>query len=175
MPSDTLSALIASVCEAEAIKKLHPLPWEYADEERRSVVFDAEGRVVCVVSHGQMFVGPYPNDVVNALGELIARLFPLCDAIEELQRELQSQLAASNAIFLSLEWTGDGYEWNPTHGHYVEAPHDAVARGAAAYRAELERLQRENAELRATIKGLRENGVPPAVRYVPVTLENPNA
>ena len=63
-------------------------------------------------------------------------------SIELLRKELEEQRAASNAIFAGLEWTGDGYEWNPKHGDYREAPYDAVARGAQEYQKEMSRMRK---------------------------------
>lgn len=69
--------------------------------------------------------------------------------------QLDATLAACNAIMDGLEWTGDGYDWNPKHGHYVERPRDAVARGAAAYRKEREQLKRDNLILRESVEQLQ--------------------
>jgi hypothetical protein len=66
-----------------------------------------------------------------------------------LQLERDHALAACNEVFSGMEWTGDGYSWNPKSGDYRERVVDPVERGARKIMEELATLRAENNRLTA--------------------------
>lgn len=55
--------------------------------------------------------------------------------LAEAERQRDDAMAHYNEIASGLEWTGDGYAWNPKHGDYRERIDDAVRRGVDARKA----------------------------------------
>lgn len=74
------------------------------------------------------------------------------DAINNLVAERDAANAACNEVLNSLEWSGDGYEWNPPHGDYREQPTEALNRGMRAHNERLAaaNYERNLAQLQAT-------------------------
>jgi hypothetical protein len=60
------------------------------------------------------------------------------------------------AVITALEWTGDGYEWNPAEGDYRERPLDAIERHAKKIRDELKSLKSQLSAKEDQIKELKE-------------------
>ena len=75
--------------------------------------------------------------------------------VRELEEERKTWLkgnAACVEVLNGLEWTGDGYVWNPQHGDYLERVIDALNRGKRAHLATLQAHARENERLREALK-----------------------
>lgn len=69
-------------------------------------------------------------------------------ATADLTRERDEALAACAQVEFGLQWTGDGFEWNPALGDYRESPGDAIARGSRLMLAELDDTRAELAALK---------------------------
>ena len=83
--------------------------------------------------------------------------FPaLLDHIAALTAERDEANIACNVVLNSLEWTGDGYSWNPTHGDYREQPFEALNRGVRETVAQLTTLTDENARLKREVEEAKE-------------------
>lgn len=94
--------------------------------------------------------------------------------VARLQAELDTANAACNEVLNSLEWSGDGYEWNPPHGDYRELPMEALRRGQRAHTEQLRLLnidvassEAEAAKYLETIDRIDQTLRVDAAEYVP--------
>jgi hypothetical protein len=75
----------------------------------------------------------------------------------EAEKERDSANAACNEVLNSLEWSGDGYEWNPPNGDYRESPMVALSRGQRKHVAALTAAQARIAELEGLLQRIESN------------------
>lgn len=75
----------------------------------------------------------------------------LCEIAEIETQQLIANSACAE-VLSSLEWTGDGYAWNPKHGDYRERVIDALDRGKRAHEATLAARDQRIAELEGALK-----------------------
>lgn len=74
----------------------------------------------------------------------------------DLKAEVEELRAACSIVLAGLEWSGDGYTWNPTHGDYRERVVDSLQRGTRAHAGELTSLRAERDRLAGEVDILRK-------------------
>lgn len=76
---------------------------------------------------------------------------------EEAKAERDNMAGFAAAVEMGLEWTGDGYSWNPKEGDYREKPGDAIWRHGHNINMERSRLTATITALRAELEACKSD------------------